>query len=337
MVARKGGKEQRLRKKLRTQWDAIFERLTTDVMQLQTKWDEAMKRKVGDLEVTSDGKIFSPGWDNLGRLVTGILRGLYVLKAADGTCSREHLSSVYSEPQLSRKLEVLRHLNDVFLANMERMRNPKFLCCCYRIGCAAWESRCLKGGGGSGFGGGVAEKPYLANMQTRVRRALVLPWRRRRDIAQCLGDEPSDVVDALISDPWLTDHVYADGELDERRLVHLARIVREKDAATARAKVKRRVCASCGRRHAIFERSFAVCNCGRPHYCSVACQRNHWEAGHKISCGKSKKWRESYPGGPNFSIRFCFRIDGELWDPWGDLHLRGAGSEAETDSEPDEA
>jgi len=135
----------------------------------------------------------------------------------------------------------------------------------------------------------------------------------------------------------LTDHVYVDGELDERRLVHLARIVREKDAATARAKVKRRVCASCGRRHAIFERSFAVCNCGRPHYCSVACQRNHWEAGHKISCGKSKKWRESYPGGPNFSIRFCFRIDGELWDPWGDLHLRGAGSEAETDSEPDEA
>ena len=166
MVARKGDKEQRLRKKLRTQWDAIFERLTTDVMQLQTKWEEAMKRKVEDLGVTSDGKIFSPGWDNLGRLITGILRGLYVLKAADGTCSREHLSSVYSEPQLSRKLEVLRRLNEIFIANMERMRNPKFLCCCYRIGCAAWESRCLKGGGG------VAEKPYLANMQTRVRRAL---------------------------------------------------------------------------------------------------------------------------------------------------------------------
>ena len=127
MVARKGDKEQRLRKKLRTQWDAIFERLTTDVMQLQTKWEEAMKRKVEDLGVTSDGKIFSPGWDNLGRLITGILRGLYVLKAADGTCSREHLSSVYSEPQLSRKLDVLRRLNEIFVANMERMRNPKFL------------------------------------------------------------------------------------------------------------------------------------------------------------------------------------------------------------------
>ena len=125
---------------------------------------------------------------------------------------------------------------------------------------------------------------------------------------QCLSDESSDVVDALISDPWLTDHVYADGELDERRLVDLAGIVGESGGATARSKVQRRICASCGLRHAVVrEKAFPVCSCGGPHYCSVACQTAHWDAYHARQCGKSKKFREGMLA--KVSPRFCFNIE----------------------------
>ena len=131
---------------------------------------------------------------------------------------------------------------------------------------------------------------------------------------QCLGDESSDVVDELISDPWLTDHVYANGELDERRLVDLAGIIRQSGAAMARSKVLRRICASCGRCHAVVrEKAFPVCSCGGPHYCSVACQTAHWEAHHARQCGKDKESREGYRR--HITPRFCFNLpDGDVLD-----------------------
>ena len=137
--------------------------------------------------------------------------------------------------------------------------------------------------------------------QSHWRRLLVLPWRRRRHHA-APGDEASDVVDKLISIPWLTDHVDTDSVLDERRIVDLAGIVSER-AAPQLVQRMRRICASCGRRHARLcgrKRSLSVA-CGGPHYCSVACQAAHWPT-HQRLCGKGEvKWAER-----PFTPRFCF-------------------------------
>ena len=156
-------------------------------------------------------------------------------------------------------------------------------------------------------------RTHVALVQSRVRRALVLPWRRRRDIAQCLGhfDESSDVVDALISDPWLTDHVYVEGELDERRLVDLAGIVRERGRRHSRAKDAADLCvvraAPCG----CLRKHFRSATRGRPHYCSVACQRNHWEAGHTKQLREGQEMARE-PRSPNPSL--LFSIDGHVVD-----------------------
>jgi uncharacterized protein YecA (UPF0149 family) len=53
-----------------------------------------------------------------------------------------------------------------------------------------------------------------------------------------------------------------------------------------RAKMrKKRTCSHCGKTGPLSEIAFAYCGgCGEQRYCSEACQRAHWLAGHKDEC-----------------------------------------------------
>jgi hypothetical protein len=206
---------------------------------------------------------------------------------------------VYHQPLvLVQRLDLVTKIDQRLTDYKEKFLQPELMKHLYMSCVAAWQNSC---------------QPHAVLVQSYWRRLLVLPWRRRRDIMQRLSDEASDVVETLVSDPWLTDHVYVEGVLDERRLMDLAGIVGESGGAKARSKVQRRICASCGLRHAVVrEKAFPVCSCGGPHYCSVACQTAHWEAHHARQCGKNKKSRE---GDHVVTPRFCFTLpDGHIVD-----------------------
>ena len=293
-----------------------FIKLDEEAAALDDLWHAAMQSRLRDTKITVDGKISGEHWDAFAGKVLQIARLLRVIRGGgDRNTSREYLSTVYPERLVPQRLEAINLVEEKIKHYMQNvLQNREFVETIYTSCFHAWRNGC---------------EPHMALVQSHWRRALVLPWRRRRDIAQCLSDESSDVVDSLISDPWLTDHVYVEGELDERRLVDLAGIVSERGAAIARAKVMRRICASCGRENAIVrEKPFPACSCGLPHYCSVACQTAHWDAHHKKNCGKKKKLRE---GGfaDTITLRFCFNLpDGDVLDLY-EIGKRNAQQDAD--------
>jgi hypothetical protein len=305
MPSRKKRSEQRSGKKetrgaaRRAEWDLIFTKVITENQALDDLWKAAWQSQIGSIKITRDGQISGPCWDAVAGKILEIHRMLNKVRGLDPKRSWEVLSTVYHQPLvLVQRLDLVTKIDQRLKHYMEQFHNPELIKTMYLSCLAAWQNSC---------------QPHAVLVQSHWRRALVLPWRRRRDIARCLSDESSDVVDALISDPWLTDHVDTDGELDERRLVDLAGIVGESGGAKARSKVLRRICASCGRRHAVVrEKAFPVCSCGGPHYCSVSCQTAHWDAHHARQCGKSKKFREGMLA--KVSPRFCFNIDGDFID-----------------------
>ena len=304
MPSRKKRSEQRPGKKetrgaaRRAEWDLIFTKLITENTALDELWKAAWESQLGSIKITSDGQISGPCWDAVMGKKIEIHRMLNKVRGRNPKRSFEVLSKVYHQPLvLVQRLDLVTKMDERLKHYMEQFHDPELIKTMYISCLAAWNNSC---------------QPHAVLVQSHWRRLLVLPWRRRRDIVQRLSDESSDVVDALISDPCLTDHVDADGELDERRLVDLAGIVRERGAATARAKVMRRICSSCGRQNAVVrERAFPACSCGLPHYCSVSCQTAHWEAHHARQCGKSKDIRE---GAGTISPRFCFNINGDFVD-----------------------
>ena len=55
-----------------------------------------------------------------------------------------------------------------------------------------------------------------------------------------------------------------------------------------RRKHERRFCVQCGVCADITEPAYGCCDrCGGPRYCSDACQRAHWVAGHQHDCGSA--------------------------------------------------
>ena len=308
MPSRKKRSEQRPGKKetrgaaRRAEWDLIFTKLVTENIALDELWQAAWQSQLGSIKITRDGQISGPCWDAVAGKILEIHRMLNKVRGPEPKCTWEVLNTVYHQPLvLVQRLDLVTKIDQRLADYKEKFLQPELMKTLYMSCLAAWQNSC---------------QPHAVLVQSHWRRLLVLPWRRRRDISQCLSDESSDVVEALICDPWLTDHVDADGELDERRLLDLAGIVSERGAATARAKVMRRICASCGRRNAVVrEKAFPACSCGGPHYCSVACQTAHWDAYHARQCGKSKDIRE---GILSFEVdcypRFCFNVDGDFID-----------------------
>ncbi len=302
MPPRKKKSEPNLLKKRRAKFDKMIVRVHNAGVELDELWNAAMESQLCEVKITSDGKISGKRWDAVATKIFDITGQMRELRGPgigpDSKRVREHLEKVYQGKLLGHRVTLVTGVDERIRHYMDQFQRKEFIECVYLSCYSVWRQSC---------------EPKAVLVQKRWRRLLVLPWRRRRDIVQCLGDESSDVVDALISDSWLTDHVDTDGELDERRLVDLAGIVSERGAATARAKVMRRICASCGRRHAVVrEKAFPVCSCGGPHYCSVACQTAHWEAHHARQCGKNKKSRE---GDHVVTPRFCFTLpDGHIVD-----------------------
>ena len=297
MPSRKKGTEQRLAKQKRKEWDAMLIKAEQAMPQLDKLFKAAFNSRLdaGIMKITSDFKIVGACWDAVNDKLKEIHDMLDVVRGPDRNRIREHLGTVYPEQILPEKLQLVNRMSDHLKSYVDFFYGPHSEAI-YLSFHHKWMFEC---------------EPHAVLVQSHWRRLLVLPWRRRRDIMQRLSDEASDVVDKLISDPWLTDHVYVEGVLDERRIVDLAGIVSERGAATARAKVMRRICASCGRRHAVVrEKAFPVCSCGGPHYCSVACQAAHWPT-HKRLCGKDEvKWAER-----PFTPRFCFTTpDGHVID-----------------------
>ena len=302
-------REQRLRRKKRTEWQLVLGKATSDTQKLHQMMQEGgtfAGQQMGEIKTTKhfrNGALLSAPTDEVMHLILTIKSEIYPLMDPQSgpqySVSRELLAQAFDGPALQGSLEKLEGINDYLNDQLKFLSTSK---CTEVLYIARFKLM-------------VDEvTPHVVLVQSHWRRLLVLPWHRRRDITQCLSDESSDVVDALISDPWLTDHVYVEGVLDERRLVDLAGIVGESGGAKARSKVQRRICASCGRRHAVVrEKAFPVCSCGGPHYCSVACQAAHWPT-HKRLCGKEEEdWgkRSIYP-------RWIFtRKDGSLWDPFG--------------------
>ena len=300
MPSRKKSTEQRLAKLKRKDWDAMLIKANQAMPQLDKLFKAAFNSRLdaGIMKITSDFKIIGACWDAVNDKLMEIHDMLDVVRGPDRNRIREHLGTVYPEQILPEKLQLVNRMSDHLKSYVDFFYGPHSQAI-YLSFHHKWQFDC---------------EPHAVLVQSHWRRLLVLPWRRRRDIMQRLSDEASDVVDKLVSDPWLTDHVYVEGVLDERRLVDLAGIVSERGAATARAKVMRRICTLCGRRHAVVrEKAFPVCSCGGPHYCSVACQAAHWPT-HKRLCGKEEEdWgkRSIYP-------RWIFtRKDGSLWDPFG--------------------
>ena len=299
MPPRKKKSEPNLLKKRRAKLDKMIVRVHNASVELDELWNAAMESQLGSFKITSDGKISGPSWDAVASKIWDMLGQLREVRGPDPKRVREHLEKVYQEKLLAQRVTLVTGVDERIKHYMDQFQNHKFIECIYLSCYSVWRQSC---------------EPKTVFIQKRWRRLLVLPWRRRRDIVQCLGDEPSDVVNALISNPLLTDHVYVNGELDERRLVDLAGIIRQSGAAMARSKVLRRICASCGRCHAVVrEKAFPVCSCGGPHYCSVACQTAHWEAHHARQCGKDKESREGYRR--HITPRFCFNLpDGDVLD-----------------------
>ena len=297
-------REQHLRKRLRSRWQAILRNAVYDTQNLQELFDAVDQQSPLDWEITRDGRIMSKGTDAVKARVSKIIQELKPLKAADGSISREHLAQAYDEPQLSAELENLKRCTGLLDRTGVIFYNSDWLGHNYAVSSVCWLERC---------------ELHVVLVQAHWRRRLVLPWRRRRAIVRCLSDESSSVIESLVSDRHLTDHVYVSGtELHATRLVDLAGLVRERGAATARSKVLRRICACCGRQNAVVrERAFPVCSCGEPHYCSVACQKAHWQTHHAKSCGREKYHRE---GGNRCVLRVAFRIDGSLVDPVDVMH-----------------
>ena len=297
-------REQHLRKRLRSKWQAILRDAIADTNTFDELFNAVDRQSPLDWEITRDGRILSKASDAIKAGVSKIIEKLKPLKAADGSISREHLAQAYDEPQLSAELGVLESCIDLLDRVGLTFYNSDWLGHNYAVGSVCWLERC---------------ELHVVLVQAHWRRRLVLPWRRRRDIVQCLSDESSSVIESLVSDRHLTDHVYVSGtELHATRLVDLAGLVRERGAATARSKVLRRICACCGRQNAVVrERAFPVCSCGEPHYCSVACQKAHWQTHHAKSCGRGKYHRE---GGNRCVLRVAFRIAGSLVDPVDFMH-----------------
>ena len=308
MPSRKKRSEQRPGKKetrgaaRRAEWDLSFTKLIAENQALDDLWHAAWQSQLGSIKITRDGQISGPCWDAVAGKILEINRMLIKVRGPEPKNTWEVLNTVYHQPLvLVQRLDLVTKIDQRLTDYKEKFLQPELMKSLYMSCMAAWQNSC---------------QPHAVLVQSHWRRLLVLPWRRRRDIMQCLSDESSDVVDTLISDPWLTDHVYVEGELDERRLVDLAGIVSERGAAIARAKVMRRICASCGRQNAVVrEKPFPACSCGLPHYCSVACQAAHWDAYHARQCGKSKDIRE---GMSSFEVdcypRFCFNVDGDFID-----------------------
>ena len=297
MPSRKKSTEQRLAKLKRKDWDAMLIKANQAMPQLDKLFKAAFNSRLdaGIMKITSDFKIIGACWDAVNDKLMEIHDMLDVVRGPDRNRIREHLGTVYPEQILPEKLQLVNRMSDHLKSYVDFFYGPHSQAI-YLSFHHKWQFDC---------------EPHAVLVQSHWRRLLVLPWRRRRDIMQRLSDEASDVVDKLVSDPWLTDHVYVEGVLDERRLVDLAGIVSERGAATARAKVMRRICTLCGRRHAVVrEKAFPVCSCGGPHYCSVACQTAHWPT-HKRLCGKDEvKWAER-----PFTPRFCFNTpDGHVVD-----------------------
>ena len=310
MPARSGkSREQRLRRKKRTEWQLILGKATSDIHKLHQMMQEGgtfAGQEMWQIKITKhfrSGGLLSAPTDEVMHLILKIKSEIFPLMDPPSgprlTFSREHLAQAFDGPALQRSLEKLKGINDYLDDQLKLLSGTSK--CTQVLYIARFKLM------------NDEVTPHAVRVQSHWLRLLVLPWRRRRDIMQCLSDESSDVVDALISDPWLTDHVYVNGELDERRLVDLAGIIRQSGAAMARSKVLRRICASCGRCHAVVrEKAFPVCSCGGPHYCSVACQTAHWEAHHARQCGKNKKSRE---GDHVVTPRFCFTLpDGHIVD-----------------------
>ncbi len=294
-------REQLLRKRLRSKWDAIIGDVVNDIQTLPALTETVVEESPLDCDITSDGKILSKGTDAMHACIMRNVMKLKQLKAADGSISRELFAKVYDEPRLSAEIAALEGCVELMDNCAQVLHMIDFMGAKYAAGSVCWLDRC---------------ELHVVLVQAHWRRRLVLPWRRRRDIVQCLSDESSDVIESLVSDPHLTDHVYVHGtELHATRLVDLAGLIRERGAATARSKVLRRICACCGLRHAVVrEKAFPVCGCGGPHhYCSVACQKAHWQTHHAKSCGRDKYHRE---GGNRCVLRFAFRrADGSIYDP----------------------
>ena len=311
MPSRSGkSREQRLRRKKRTEWQLILGKATSDIHKLHQMMQEGgtfAGQEMWQIKITKhfrSGGLLSAPTDEVMHLILKIKSEIFPLMDPPSgprlTFSREHLAQAFDGPALQRSLEKLKGINDYLDDQLKLLSGTSK--CTQVLYIARFKLM------------NDEVTPHAVRVQSHWRRLLVLLWRRRCDIMQCLSDESSDVVDALISDPWLTDHVYVEGVLDERRVVDLAGIVRESGGGTARSKGLRRICASCGRCHAVVrEKAFPVCSCGGPHYCSVACQTTHWPT-HKRLCGKEEEdWgkRSIYP-------RWIFtRTDGTLWDPWG--------------------
>ena len=285
----------------------ILGKATSDIHKLHQMMQEGgtfAGQEMWQIKITKhfrSGGLLSAPTDEVMHLILKIKSEIFPLMDPPSgprlTFSREHLAQAFDGPALQRSLEKLKGINDYLDDQLKLLSGTSK--CTQVLYIARFKLM------------NDEVTPHAVRVQSHWRRLLVLPWRRRRDIMQCLSDESSDVVDALISDPWLTDHVYVEGVLDERRLVDLAGIVGESGGAKARSKVQRRICASCGRRHAVVrEKAFPVCSCGGPHYCSVACQTAHWPT-HKRLCGKDEvKWAER-----PFTPRFCFNTpDGHVID-----------------------
>ena len=96
--------------------------------------------------------------------------------------------------------------------------------------------------------------------------------------------------------PVVEESTAADSEAEtETQAETQAALTRlEKQQAAFRAiMLKKRTCSHCGRTGPLSQRSFAYCGgCRQPgvarehwsRYCSEACQRAHWAAGHQDEC-----------------------------------------------------
>ena len=74
------------------------------------------------------------------------------------------------------------------------------------------------------------------------------------------------------------------GERTRRELEELLDAMPER----TRRKHERRFCVQCGVCADITEPAYGCCDrCGGPRYCSDACQRAHWVAGHQHDCGSA--------------------------------------------------